>query len=608
MLKWALQVGVTWSNSILVKRLKNVLSQLALRFSRWRRQAMAEQPAALEAEEDSSSEDGDGVPRGNMERVPSFDLDATDAGAGAAAAGGTQPRRFDPNTAAQHRYLGDVDELGGGSQLLEEGRTYTLPLFPLDGVVLLPGESLPLFLHSPRDILKLERALRLPAGEPTARLIAVTHESWRSHMSLVGCSAEIRRLRRHQQPQQRQQPQQGQQGQGQDAAGAAAAAGGGGGGGGAGGGPGVVALVARGRQRLQLEGSGLVDTFRVRCRVLPEGLAEAPPRQMSAGATYWAPWAARPFDAPALAARVQQLCSGVLPQIATKMGTSPGHRGPLALQRYSYWLGSNLPLSVERRQQLLECRDAAERLRLMLGWLTRLGTLACRFCGSAVTQCSSALLMSSEGAGGAFVNAHGFVHDIATFRSAQGLSYQGQPETAHSWFPGYAWTIANCAHCTDHLGWRFTACSEDLRPAVFWGLRRAAIICPDLQRHQRTAAAARAATADPAAAAAAAGELRARIREAVAAAGRQLRGAAADRVVSEVVAVLLGERPEALGDAGGSTSGAGSEEEVEEEEEEETGEDDDEYGEEYGEDSDEAEEGLEADDNETSSADSEGEG
>ncbi|GIL75511.1 hypothetical protein Vretifemale_5288, partial [Volvox reticuliferus] len=427
--------------------------------------------AASEAESDTSSEDEDEVVRGGMERVSSFDLDAADGGADAAA------HRFDPNTVAQHRYLGDVDELAGGAQLLEEGVTYVLPLFPLSGVVLLPGEVLPLFLHSPRDILKLERALRLPPEHPAARLIAVTHESWHSHLSLVGCSAEVRRMRRSIEFQEDGRPA--------AAAAAAAAA--------AGGGPGgargrfrvsVVAVVARGRQRLLLDRTRLTDTFRMPVKVMPEGMAEAPPRQMMSGAAFWAPWAIRPFDVPALAVRVQQLCSGVLPQIATKFNSSSRLHGPIALQRYGYWLASNLPLSAERRQQLLESIDTAERLRLISEWLTRLGVLACKYCGATVAHCSSALLMSSEGAGGAFVNAHGYVHDIATFRVVQGLSYQGQPETAHSWFPGYAWTIANCERCSDHLGWRFTACSEGLRPSVFWGLRRSAILCPQLQRQR----------------------------------------------------------------------------------------------------------------------------
>lgn len=94
-----------------------------------------------------------------------------------------------------------------------------------------------------------------------------THDCWRSHMYLVGCSAEIRRLRRHQDPERHQGPQHLDQ----NRPGPAPA------------GVGIVALVARGRQRLLLDHSALVDTFRVRVRVLPEGLAEAPPKQARAG-------------------------------------------------------------------------------------------------------------------------------------------------------------------------------------------------------------------------------------------------------------------------------------------------------------------------------------
>lgn len=54
---------------------------------------------------------------------------------------------------------------------------------------------------------------------------------------------------------------------------------------------------------------------------------------------------------------------------------------------------------------------------------------------------------------------------------------QGTPETEHSWFPGYAWTIANCRHCYSHLGWRFDAVQgSGLQPARFWGLRRPSLI------------------------------------------------------------------------------------------------------------------------------------
>jgi hypothetical protein len=49
-----------------------------------------------------------------------------------------------------------------------------------------------------------------------------------------------------------------------------------------------------------------------------------------------------------------------------------------------------------------------------------------------------------------------------------------------SWFPGYAWTVAYCATCFAHLGWRFTPVQPggnhqsriEGGGVPFWGLRR----------------------------------------------------------------------------------------------------------------------------------------
>lgn len=66
---------------------------------------------------------------------------------------------------------------------------------------------------------------------------------------------------------------------------------------------------------------------------------------------------------------------------------------------------------------------------------------------------------------------------MVTFKRVHGVLLEGRPETAHSWFPGYAWTIAYCDTCGQHLGWRFTATQQHLSPGVFWGLRRPVLTC-----------------------------------------------------------------------------------------------------------------------------------
>jgi hypothetical protein len=40
------------------------------------------------------------------------------------------------------------------------------------------------------------------------------------------------------------------------------------------------------------------------------------------------------------------------------------------------------------------------------------------------------------------------------------IGLQGRPSTQDSWFPGYAWTIAYCARCYSHLGWKFTLVAD----------------------------------------------------------------------------------------------------------------------------------------------------
>jgi hypothetical protein len=55
------------------------------------------------------------------------------------------------------------------------------------------------------------------------------------------------------------------------------------------------------------------------------------------------------------------------------------------------------------------------------------------------------------------VNPHGYRYRIGCFAAARGLEPVGPPSHEHTWFPGYAWQVQDCARCHQLLGWRYTS-------------------------------------------------------------------------------------------------------------------------------------------------------
>ncbi|GAA0161894.1 ubiquitin-protein ligase [Lithospermum erythrorhizon] len=84
---------------------------------------------------------------------------------------------------------------------------------------------------------------------------------------------------------------------------------------------------------------------------------------------------------------------------------------------------------------------------------------------------SDMLIMSSQGPLGAYVNPHGYVHEVMTLHRVNGLAVIGRPVKEYSWFPGYAWSIVECTTCESQMGWLFSATRKALKPRSFWGIR-----------------------------------------------------------------------------------------------------------------------------------------
>lgn len=80
--------------------------------------------------------------------------------------------------------------------------------------------------------------------------------------------------------------------------------------------------------------------------------------------------------------------------------------------------------------------------------------IACAVCLHAVTTAAERAERAGRHAH-TFANPHGFVFHVACFTSAPGCRTAGDPSAAFSWFPGYAWQVAECRGCGEHLGWLF---------------------------------------------------------------------------------------------------------------------------------------------------------
>ena len=82
--------------------------------------------------------------------------------------------------------------------------------------------------------------------------------------------------------------------------------------------------------------------------------------------------------------------------------------------------------------------------------------LLCRRCANPITSMAAQIPVSGSHQH-RFSNPAGQSFHIGCFSKAPGCALQGRACSEHSWFPGYRWTVALCARCGNHLGWRFQA-------------------------------------------------------------------------------------------------------------------------------------------------------
>ncbi|CAK9235183.1 unnamed protein product [Sphagnum troendelagicum] len=463
------------------------------------------------------------------------DDDSSMAGRGDGGGGAHGGFTFDTNLASMHTYLGEVDDVTSSRSFADAGAVLTLAMFYLEGIVLFPGDTLPLRVLQPRFLAAVDRA-RHSVEAPN--MLGVIHvrarpQDGQVHVASVGTTAEIRQLRQLT--------------------------------------DGSMNVVAKGRQRFRVcnartEADGVLiaqvliideetplhiprDAFGLLASVpafqsgkVPRAVVTSPlayelsddetvelevsdsdsgteeervlqsedmdsqdqgtPLALDYGnvdygngsglkrpgeggwggarkawavdaskwrwraqRTAWPHWVYSQFDAYELARRAADM----LRQMADLPRMEAMVRSPNLL---SYHIASNMPLQDATRQELLEVDGTVNRLRREIELLETMDQLRCKCCFSIIARRSDMLVMSSDGPITAYVNAHGYVHETLTLARARGLILAGQPQTTNSWFPGYAWTLAECTACAEHMGWRFKAVAKETRPRAFWGIRR----------------------------------------------------------------------------------------------------------------------------------------
>jgi hypothetical protein len=82
------------------------------------------------------------------------------------------------------------------------------------------------------------------------------------------------------------------------------------------------------------------------------------------------------------------------------------------------------------------------------------GWVACAACRALVTHSRERL--SVDGAHShSFINPAGLIFRVSCFAAAPGTVSVGEASADFTWFAGFAWRVALCRACGEHLGWSY---------------------------------------------------------------------------------------------------------------------------------------------------------
>eukprot|EP00088_Acartia_fossae_P048568 TRINITY_DN5300_c1_g1_i1.p1 TRINITY_DN5300_c1_g1~~TRINITY_DN5300_c1_g1_i1.p1 ORF type:complete len:511 (+),score=87.64 TRINITY_DN5300_c1_g1_i1:54-1586(+) len=360
---------------------------------------------------------------------------------------------FDLGLPGQHLYLGQGSEVQGRT-VFDDNEVTTIPILHYPHFVLMPGQIFPLTLFDPGSIAMMRNVL---AGRKTFGMVSA-HSGAPQLKGLIGTTAEI-----FEYGELAPEPDIGITG---------------------------FKIKAKGRQRFRLQ-STHTDNSGVKLglvKMLPEISLTNPfnssrlrscdrkgdRKSLERNLRAFSPMPSYiyfMYDSQKLVSRVHTSL------LNCGWYTDRGGSGkiPTSPEELSWWLAANLPIQDTWKYHLLGINSDIQRLRVELCILATIQVLVCRRCYNDLADQTDIFSMSAEGPQGAFVNPGGHLHETLTVYKAKNLKLVGNPSTEYSWFPGYAWTIVECSRCFNHIGWKFTAAKDGLRPDKFYGFSRKSI-------------------------------------------------------------------------------------------------------------------------------------
>ncbi|XP_028405727.1 protein cereblon-like [Dendronephthya gigantea] len=372
--------------------------------------------------------------------------------------------KFDQSLPSSHTYLGEEMDEVTGRTVMEEDNVVSIPVISLPNLLLVPGQTLPMYIFNPQLVAMMKNLLDKDNtfGVVTGNrgLLVNSPEDIKR---ITGTTCEIYSMKEENEA-----------------------------------GISTISIKAMARKRFQvLSLRTQLDGTRIgTVRILPDVLMPAYPRNALAecvrptrlvtshlqatarlnqslsksvpSCSAWSSWVYELYNPYLLVARIKQELKSWIENLKTETL-------PTEATEFSYWVTHNLPLDNNRRDALLKMDCPIQRLRKQLEIMQKYGIMICNDCRSIIADKKDLFSMSLTGLMGAYVNPGGHVFETVTFHKAKGLRLRGPSSTEHSWFPGYAWTIAECRHCGKHMGWKFTAVNKKLVPNKFWGLTRASL-------------------------------------------------------------------------------------------------------------------------------------